>query len=47
MATDVPAIKYIPPHLRAAQLEEKSRGSKEKIEERLKLERKSQGLLNK
>ncbi|WWC66159.1 uncharacterized protein I206_100060 [Kwoniella pini CBS 10737] len=39
--------KYIPPHLRAAQLEENARGNKEKAEERIKLERKAQGLLNK
>nr|XP_018267412.1 MIF4G/MA4 domain-containing protein [Kwoniella dejecticola CBS 10117]OBR89570.1 MIF4G/MA4 domain-containing protein [Kwoniella dejecticola CBS 10117] len=39
--------KYVPPHLRAAQLEENARGNKEKAEERIKLERKSQGLLNK
>ncbi len=38
--------KYIPPQLRAAQLEEKSRGNKEKAEELMKLERKAQGLLN-
>ncbi|WWC86492.1 uncharacterized protein L201_001369 [Kwoniella dendrophila CBS 6074] len=39
--------KYVPPHLRAAQLEENAKGNKEKAEERLKLERKAQGLLNK
>ncbi|WWD17639.1 hypothetical protein CI109_102080 [Kwoniella shandongensis] len=39
--------KYVPPHLRAAQLEEKARGNKEKNEERIRLERKAQGLLNK
>ncbi|WVQ97462.1 hypothetical protein IAU59_004575 [Kwoniella sp. CBS 9459] len=45
---DAPApTKYVPPHLRAAQLEEKARGSKEKVEERIRLERKAQGLLNK
>ncbi|ODN78032.1 hypothetical protein L202_05115 [Cryptococcus amylolentus CBS 6039] len=45
---DQPApTKYIPPHLRAAQLAEKAKGDKAKIEARLKLERKAQGLLNK
>ncbi|KAK4689479.1 nucleolar MIF4G domain-containing protein 1, partial [Tremellales sp. Uapishka_1] len=39
--------KYLPPHLRAAELEERAKGNKEKIEERIKLERKAQGLLNK
>ncbi|WVR06094.1 hypothetical protein IAU60_003122 [Kwoniella sp. DSM 27419] len=39
--------KYVPPHMRAAQLEEKAKGSKEKTEERIRLERKAQGLLNK
>lgn len=42
-----PATKYIPPHLRAAQLAEKAQGSKEKTVERQKLERRTQGLLNK
>ncbi|WVF70452.1 hypothetical protein IAT40_005242 [Kwoniella sp. CBS 6097] len=47
-SADTPApTKYVPPHLRAAQLEEKARGSKEKVEERMRLERKAQGLLNK
>lgn len=46
-STDTPApTKYIPPHLRAAQLEEKSKGNKEKAEEKIRLERKAQGLLN-
>ena len=39
--------KYVPPHLRAAALAEKAAGDKDKIEERRKLERKAQGLLNK
>jgi nucleolar MIF4G domain-containing protein 1 len=39
--------KYIPPHLRAAALAEKAAGDAQKIEERRKLERKTQGLLNK
>jgi nucleolar MIF4G domain-containing protein 1 len=39
--------KYVPPHLRAALLEEKALGNKQKAEERQKLERKAQGLLNK
>ena len=39
--------KYIPPHLRAAALAEKAAGDAQKIEERRKLERKAQGLLNK
>lgn len=42
-----PATKYVPPHLRAAQLAEKAQGSKEKALDRQKLERKTQGLLNK
>lgn len=41
------ATKYVPPHMRAAQLAEKAKGSKEKVVERQKLERKTQGLLNK
>lgn len=46
-STDAPApSKYIPPHLRAAQLEEKAKGNKEKAEEKVRLERKAQGLLN-
>lgn len=43
----VPATKYVPPHMRAAQLAEKAQGSKEKALSRQKLERKLQGLLNK
>lgn len=39
--------KYVPPHLRAAALAEKAAGDAQKIEERRKLERKTQGLLNK
>lgn len=39
--------KYIPPHLRAAALADKAAGDAQKIEERRKLERKTQGLLNK
>lgn len=39
--------KYIPPSLRAAQLAEKSKGDAGKVAEKLKLERKAQGLLNK
>ncbi|WVW82576.1 hypothetical protein I302_104587 [Kwoniella bestiolae CBS 10118] len=39
--------KYVPPHLRAAQLEESAKGNKQKAEEMIKLERKAQGLLNK
>ena len=42
-----PATKYVPPHMRAAQLAEKAQGSKEKALSRQKLERKLQGLLNK
>jgi nucleolar MIF4G domain-containing protein 1 len=42
-----PASRYIPPQLRAAQLTEKANGDKAKAEERIKLERKAQGLLNK
>ncbi|WVQ76970.1 hypothetical protein IAR50_006649 [Cryptococcus sp. DSM 104548] len=38
--------KYVPPHLRAAQLAEKAKGDKAKMEARMKLERKAQGLLN-
>ncbi|OXG77281.1 MIF4G/MA4 domain-containing protein [Cryptococcus neoformans A2-102-5] len=46
-STDASApTKYIPPHLRAAQLEEKAKGNKEKAEEKIRLERKAQGLLN-
>lgn len=46
-STEAPApSKYIPPHLRAAQLEEKAKGNKEKAEEKVRLERKAQGLLN-
>jgi nucleolar MIF4G domain-containing protein 1 len=41
------ATKYVPPHMRAAQLAEKAQGSKEKALSRQKLERKLQGLLNK
>jgi nucleolar MIF4G domain-containing protein 1 len=39
--------KYIPPSLRAAQLAEKSKGDASKVAEKLKLDRKVQGLLNK
>jgi nucleolar MIF4G domain-containing protein 1 len=39
--------KYVPPHMRAAQLAEKAQGSKEKALSKQKLERKVQGLLNK
>lgn len=39
--------KYIPPHLRAAALAEKAAGDEKKAEERRKLEKKTQGLLNK
>ncbi|KLT45053.1 ARM repeat-containing protein [Cutaneotrichosporon oleaginosum] len=39
--------RYIPPHLRAAQLAEKAAGDGAKAAERAKLERKAQGLLNK
>ncbi|WVQ82506.1 hypothetical protein IAT38_004635 [Cryptococcus sp. DSM 104549] len=47
-ATDAPApTKYVPPHLRAAQLEENAKGNKQKAEELVRLERKAQGLLNK
>lgn len=46
-APAAPATKYVPPHLRAAQLAEKAQGSKEKALDRQKLERKTQGLLNK
>jgi nucleolar MIF4G domain-containing protein 1 len=42
-----PATKYVPPHMRAAQLAEKAQGSKEKNLSSQKLERKLQGLLNK
>jgi nucleolar MIF4G domain-containing protein 1 len=45
--TPKPATKYVPPHMRAAQLAEKAQGSKEKALSRQKLERKLQGLLNK
>lgn len=45
--TEVPATKYIPPHLRAAALAEKAAEDKDKIEARRKLERKAQGILNK
>jgi nucleolar MIF4G domain-containing protein 1 len=44
--TAVPT-KYVPPHMRAAQLAEKAQGSKEKALSKQKLERKVQGLLNK
>lgn len=43
----VEATRYIPPHLRAAALAEKAAGDKGKIEERRKLDRKAQGILNK
>ena len=48
-ADDAPVepTKYIPPHLRAAALAEKAAGDEKKAEERRKLERKAQGLLNK
>ncbi len=39
--------RYVPPHLRAAQLAEKAAGDGAKAAERAKLERKAQGLLNK
>lgn len=39
--------KYVPPHLRAAQLEAKAKSDIVKTEELRKLERKAQGLLNK
>lgn len=39
--------RYVPPHMRAALLAEKAAGDKEKMEEKRKLERKLQGLLNK
>lgn len=42
-----PAGRYIPPHLRAAQLGEKAAADGAKVAERIKLERKAQGLLNK
>lgn len=42
-----PAGRYIPPHLRAAQLGEKAATDGAKVAERIKLERKAQGLLNK
>lgn len=43
-----PALtKYVPPHMRAAMLAEKAQGSKDKSLDRQKLERKTQGLLNK
>ena len=45
-ATAAPT-KYVPPHMRAAQLAEKAQGSKEKALSKQKLERKVQGLLNK
>jgi nucleolar MIF4G domain-containing protein 1 len=45
-ATAAPT-KYVPPHMRAAQLAEKAQGSKEKALSKQKLERKLQGLLNK
>jgi nucleolar MIF4G domain-containing protein 1 len=41
------AVRYIPPHERAALLEAKSRGDKAKEMERAKLERRAQGVLNK
>ncbi|KAK8866155.1 hypothetical protein IAR55_001306 [Kwoniella newhampshirensis] len=46
-AEAIASTKYVPPHLRAAQLEERARGNKAKTEERIRLERKAQGLLNK
>lgn len=42
-----PAGRYVPPHLRAAQLGEKAATDGAKVAERIKLERKAQGLLNK
>lgn len=39
--------RYVPPHLRAAQLAEKAAGDGARAAERAKLERKAQGLLNK
>lgn len=39
--------KYVPPHMRAAMLEEKAKGDRNKAAELGKLERKAQGLLNK
>lgn len=41
------AGRYLPPHMRAAQLAEKAAGDSVKAAERVKLERKAQGLLNK
>jgi nucleolar MIF4G domain-containing protein 1 len=46
-AAPMAATKYVPPHMRAAQLAEKAQGSKEKALSKQKLERKLQGLLNK
>lgn len=46
-APAAPAGRYIPPHLRAAQLGEKAATDGAKVAERMKLERKAQGLLNK
>lgn len=46
-APAAPAGRYIPPHLRAAQLGEKAAADGAKVAERMKLERKAQGLLNK
>lgn len=45
-ATTAPT-RYVPPHMRAAQLAEKAAGDSVKAAERVKLERKAQGLLNK
>lgn len=39
--------RYVPPHMRAAQLAEKAAGDSAKAAEREKLQRKAQGLLNK
>jgi len=39
--------RYVPPHMRAAALEEKAKGDKDKAAQLVKLERKTQGLLNK
>lgn len=50
LATSAPAAptgRYVPPHLRAAQLGEKAATDGAKVAERIKLERKAQGLLNK
>ncbi|ORY29367.1 hypothetical protein BCR39DRAFT_532516 [Naematelia encephala] len=38
---------YVPPHLRAAELADKAKGDKVKEQDRIRLERRAQGLLNK